>query len=816
MKKLCRAALQRESSLSFKGDKLPPKTAGLKGFEFTPSPGFLYITARAISSRVNANFDAWSPEGLRESYQSFIGKPVFVEHTNSDHRRTRGVILDAKLHEDRIKTANGEYPDVWVELLIEVDALAFPKLAQAIINGDIDAVSMGAEIEASQCSICGQIAKDASAYCDHIRSMKGRMVQITDEKTGSKVRKLCYEECLPGYSFFEISFVVDPADESADVLDFYLASGDSRVGSRRIQRHVRGASEDVETWRRRVNGISKAARKSYAAPISQTPCPQRRKHDGALCEKTLGHSGPHQYKEDRRYQDAADEAARKKSPTFQMGTSGSGVTTTITANTTGFNPSNLTITADQALMSLPQPVDTLRDEKPCPRCGHEWDSLVCQNCGYENPPDELDDPDTEPQGMTMEVRDEAQENAEMSPDESEETLENTSEEIDPETGEPLNQKGEPASDFEEKPDPEKSPQPKVEPAVDKKLPKNPEGDPVKNPAPVERDEYDRKRKDKKKLPPWLKNKQKGGSVSRYAELMRRYAEDKPSDKTSPYNDVAGETPAATSDLPDNEQTKNAPATIDVKNLDSNEVKNNAGEREVSVQGDDTDNAHEGQETNEGRQASIDRDFELERLAAIERARRRAIARRRALLEKQADEVLKTDVENLDSNPVSEDATREPDQNTDVTAPVSMDDQLEKADRPDTVQSPGGDEPPDSVRRQTNPHQDVGPYKGSAKVIRALNLVETREELGLSSRQDRMAEVARFEAMSDEALEAHIAATKEFKQAQVRVAGRRVSVAARKPSEEGLSRIANRMPSLGGLSSAGGDDTDEAHDFLLTL
>ena len=37
------------------------KIAKIADFEFTPEPGFLYVTSRAISSRVNANHNGWPP-----------------------------------------------------------------------------------------------------------------------------------------------------------------------------------------------------------------------------------------------------------------------------------------------------------------------------------------------------------------------------------------------------------------------------------------------------------------------------------------------------------------------------------------------------------------------------------------------------------------------------------------------------------------------------------------------------------------------------------------------------------------------------------
>src|SRR3954464_7528922 len=92
------------------------RTSNLSDFKFNPEPGFLYVTTRAISSRVNANYDGWPPEELRNAYRTFIGRPVYVDHNNWDLKRSRGVIIDSKLYESKLAAGQDE---TWVQLLIE-------------------------------------------------------------------------------------------------------------------------------------------------------------------------------------------------------------------------------------------------------------------------------------------------------------------------------------------------------------------------------------------------------------------------------------------------------------------------------------------------------------------------------------------------------------------------------------------------------------------------------------------------------------------------------------------------------------------------
>jgi hypothetical protein len=42
--------------------------------------GFLYVRAKAISSRVNRNKDGWPSTELAGGYKTFMGRPVFVDH----------------------------------------------------------------------------------------------------------------------------------------------------------------------------------------------------------------------------------------------------------------------------------------------------------------------------------------------------------------------------------------------------------------------------------------------------------------------------------------------------------------------------------------------------------------------------------------------------------------------------------------------------------------------------------------------------------------------------------------------------------------
>lgn len=234
-----------------------PSLAKFGKFEdYQTDDGYLYVRVRAISSRVNKNHDGWPSEELKKSYSTFLGKPIFVDHHNSDPKRARGVVVDAALHiEDDIeKTASldpyytsapaNHLPPTWIELLVEVDAKSFPKLAKAIINDDIDGVSMGANVERSVCSHCNNEATTPDQYCKHVQA-KGAYFDYVGPD-GQKTSKKAYEDCYD-IGFFELSFVFDPADETALKIDHKEAARKQKV-AKAVQAEMGGGLEDPDDF----------------------------------------------------------------------------------------------------------------------------------------------------------------------------------------------------------------------------------------------------------------------------------------------------------------------------------------------------------------------------------------------------------------------------------------------------------------------------------------------------------------------------------------------------------------------------------------
>jgi hypothetical protein len=206
------------------------KVAHRVDFQYEARKGYLYVRARAISSRCNDNHDAFPEDEIEKGWKSFIGKPVFVNHHNSNHRRARGVIVAAALHRDRNPDGS---PDTWVEVLQEVDAARFPLLAKAILARRVNRTSMGVDVEWSKCSACGNKATSPAEYCRHLPALKGK--KIRKRGADGKLREEIIREICHGLSFFENSLLVeDPADPTA----FLLGEPDARGLKMSASRHT--------------------------------------------------------------------------------------------------------------------------------------------------------------------------------------------------------------------------------------------------------------------------------------------------------------------------------------------------------------------------------------------------------------------------------------------------------------------------------------------------------------------------------------------------------------------------------------------------
>jgi hypothetical protein len=139
-------------------------------------------------------------ETLQKHYKSFesVGN-VFLSHVNTDPIKAVGRVIKA-FWNDSMKR---------VELLLDVDNAKAPRVVERIEAGEYPAVSMGTRVPWDVCSLpsCLNHAPTRAQYCDHLR------FQMRDVVNGVKVAAL-----NPSCKFFDISWVVRPADPNAYML----------------------------------------------------------------------------------------------------------------------------------------------------------------------------------------------------------------------------------------------------------------------------------------------------------------------------------------------------------------------------------------------------------------------------------------------------------------------------------------------------------------------------------------------------------------------------------------------------------------------
>jgi hypothetical protein len=426
-------SIESSSVLEIKGSSTRLKTASLDKVgeykNYRTGQKYLYARVRAISSRVNKNHDGWPSielAGSKEIFErhqkqsstgftveakdgdkkygfaTFIGKPIFVDHHNSDPKRARGVIVDAKLIVEPVdsKTASLDpyysssdvdpehLPPTHIELLLEIDAKSFPKFAKAVKDGEIDGFSMGANVERSKCSHCGNIASSPEEYCFHVQS-KGA---THDLKTadGHRTSKKSYENCF-GCQFFELSGVFEPADETAltkEIISSIQKEGDENV-------HFPHGEYDYQIPERDIsnneisNSIACPTCNGHENPLGPS-CPTCQ-GQGFLTVPNRGDDGatiPNNIDE--------HEVIPRLDKSIQLGLLGpvhqgtfeDEMKTKTAARKQAENPLPQSMET-----TAPQEVDTLRQESICPICGSDVQGETCDVCGYVKPPKGFDNPD---------------------------------------------------------------------------------------------------------------------------------------------------------------------------------------------------------------------------------------------------------------------------------------------------------------------------------------------------------------------------------------------------------------------------------------
>jgi hypothetical protein len=130
------------------------------------------------------------------TYRTFVGKPTHKDHVNQDPTKAKGAHFDVRLarwkHNSRFwKTT----------VLAGFDRSKDGELVGDILSGRRRGYSMGALVDHTRCSICGEVSSDR-VKCAHMERVG---------KSGIFMGQLVYD-CCHGVNFIETSSVADPAD----------------------------------------------------------------------------------------------------------------------------------------------------------------------------------------------------------------------------------------------------------------------------------------------------------------------------------------------------------------------------------------------------------------------------------------------------------------------------------------------------------------------------------------------------------------------------------------------------------------------------
>ena len=205
------AAVSAELPDGVKASVLPfqtmlPYIAGAYNISSSIDDYLLVPTVSLISELPNRNLVGFTNDALRSfnptagqlGFKTWVNKPCFVEHANTDIEKSIGFIVDCTL---RPLTGYGNNRLLKVMKLLAFDRSKDDSGAVGnFANGKMNAISIGAEVAGYECSICGA----APGECGHVS---------LDDRSTLRVfnGKLAFFRLLGPINGFETSIVGTPA-----------------------------------------------------------------------------------------------------------------------------------------------------------------------------------------------------------------------------------------------------------------------------------------------------------------------------------------------------------------------------------------------------------------------------------------------------------------------------------------------------------------------------------------------------------------------------------------------------------------------------
>jgi len=187
----------------------------------------VYVLVNALSAGEwygpNRNGDYIGEPVLEKYHKHFEDQGhVYKHHKNKNPETALGKILHSSYNKDMHR----------VELVCELDENKDERFVNRIQQGEYPAVSMGMRTPYDQCSICGHKAKKLPDYCRHLKYEMNRVYP-----DGRKTYAI-----NPAAKFFDISFVIIPADATAGVMQKIASTVSARSSAELGEEFLREAA----------------------------------------------------------------------------------------------------------------------------------------------------------------------------------------------------------------------------------------------------------------------------------------------------------------------------------------------------------------------------------------------------------------------------------------------------------------------------------------------------------------------------------------------------------------------------------------------
>lgn len=233
----------------------------------TYDPDYIYLWIRIVSAGEyygpNKNGDYFPLAELVRSYETFRDAHPFKNHENKDVGKAIGRIFDVRYDEEMVT----------VEVFKAIDKKVAPEIARGYQKGYLTDVSMGCKVPYTVCSVCGNKARRASEFCDHVKRHRLEFLG-----TGERVYEINFEP-----RFHDSSVVLNGAERVAKAFMIIDAPSASQDPAFRKVAKAKGLTHYVPLADAELEKV--AAHREVLHPMLRTDDPIEKVATGDMLQK---------------------------------------------------------------------------------------------------------------------------------------------------------------------------------------------------------------------------------------------------------------------------------------------------------------------------------------------------------------------------------------------------------------------------------------------------------------------------------------------------------------------------------------------------